>query len=171
MSNGTPDAELFVKEDKEKANKDLLQYLQTAMEDGRKEVIGLQSKLTYTYWIIVTLSVVMFFLGILLLSVPALAAIQGRISELQSVIAAGFGIADLAALFLFRPIERIHGLMGDMSQITLAINSFQAQLALRLLEIDAGKRDTIGTAAEKINDAAKDSIGLIQTYFESRKTG
>jgi hypothetical protein len=45
-------------------------------------------------------------------------------SETQSGISGGLGIADLAALFLFRPIERIHSLMGDMSQMAMGVSSY-----------------------------------------------
>lgn len=156
---------------RQNANKYLIDFLKKTMEEGKREVVGLRAKLGHTYWLLVILSIIMFFLGIALLSVPLFAAFKGEISELKSLIAAGFGIADLASLFLFRPIERIHKLMGDMSQITLAINSFQSQEALILLEMDITKRETMGKAAERIKEAAKESIGLVQTYFEETKLG
>jgi len=83
------------------------------------------------------------------------------------LISAGFGITDLAALFLFKPLERIHKIMGDMSQIVIALNSFQTQVGLRLMQMDATDRQSMGQAAEFINAAAKDSIVLVQQYFES----
>ncbi|MEA2003810.1 MAG: hypothetical protein U9O53_02515 [archaeon] len=170
MHNVEPQAESPINEDeRKKDNRDLIRFLQNTMKDGRSEVDGLRKKLGYTYWILVILSIVMFVLGIALLSVPVFAAYQDDIDRSESVIAAGFGIADLAALFLFRPVERIHRLMGDMSQITLSINSFQSQEALILLEMDISKRETMGEAAERIKEAAKNSIGLIQTYFEETK--
>jgi hypothetical protein len=57
--------------------------------------------------------------------------------------------------------------MGDMSQIIVSINSFQSQVALRLLEMDVEDRATIGTAAIRIGEAAKESIKLVQDYFEA----
>jgi hypothetical protein len=80
---------------------------------------------------------VMFALGIVLISVPVVCAFREDISKLKSFIAAGFGIADLEALFLFRPLERICGLMGDMSQIILPLNSFQTQVGMPLMEMNA----------------------------------
>jgi len=111
----------------------------------------------------------MFLLGIVLLSVPIFAALSGNISELHSLITAGFGVADLAALFLFRPLERIHRMMGDMSQIILALNSYQNQVGLRLMELDATNRPSMGLTAKNINEAAKDSIKIVQDYFEARE--
>jgi hypothetical protein len=109
----------------------------------------------------------MFALGIVLLSVPAVMLLQGHTAEMQAFIAAGFGLADLTALFLFRPIERIHRLMGDMSQITLALTSFQTQVELRLIQMNASRRSSVGQAAESIAAIAPATIKLIQDYFEA----
>jgi hypothetical protein len=148
------------------ANNFIVQHLQNTMNDGRGTLSGLGQKLSITYWVVIVLSVIMFFVGIVLISVPAIAAFRGQITELQSLVAAGFGLADLAGLFLLRPIERIHGMMGDMSQIVVALNNFQAQVGLRLMQLDAKDRPTVGTAAEMIDKAAKDSVEQIQKYFE-----
>jgi len=54
----------------------------------------------------------------------------------------------------------------DMTQITMAINNFRYQVCLRLLEMDANNPESIGFAADKINKAAKTSIGLVEECFE-----
>lgn len=154
--------------EREQANKNLVEHLQDTLNDGRQDLRGLRRKLSATYVVIVILSIIMFFMGIVLLSVPVMAAFDGRINELQSLIAAGFGLADLAALFLFRPLDRIHNLMGDISQLTIAVNSFQTQVGLRLLEMNKDDRKMIGQAAENINTAARNSIMTIQEYFEAK---
>jgi hypothetical protein len=164
------DPTLMDERERREANKFIVNHLQRTMLDGRGELAGLRRKLGVTYWVIVLLSIVMFFVGIVLISVPAIAAFRGEIEELQSLIAAGFGIADLAALFLFRPLDRVHKIMGDMSQLVLALNSFQTQAGLRLLQMDGLNRDSMGQAAVDINAAAKDSIKLIQDYFEAATT-
>ena len=166
MINEVP---MMNEEDRLKANNNLFRHLEKTICDGRNEIIDIHNKLSYTYWLLVFLSIIMFIVGLILLSVPAYTAFIGKFDNLQSVILAGFGIVDLAMLFLFRPVERIHRLMGDMSQITLAINSFQEQSALRLLEVNVENRESIGQAAEHIKEAAKNSIVLIQTYFETTK--
>ena len=157
----------MTEEERGKANRFIVKHLEDTMKDGRKELGGLRVKLAFTYTVIVVLSIIMFLLGVVLLSVPIMAAYKGNIADVKSLIAAGFGFADLTALFFFRPIERIHRLMGDMGQITLAINSFQIQAGLYLLEMNKEDRQTIGEAAGKIKETAKDSIKLIQDYFET----
>src|SRR3989304_617410 len=87
-----------------KANEFIVQFLQNIMNDGKEELGKLRRKLSVTYWVIIFLSIIMFVVGIVLVSVPAIAAFRGDIDQLQSLITAGFGIADLAALFLFQPM-------------------------------------------------------------------
>jgi hypothetical protein len=155
--------------DIESANTYIVNFLQRTMVDGRKELARLQKKLAITYWVIIALSVVMFAIGIWLLSVPVRTAVQGNADLFKSLIAGGFGIADLAALFLFRPVERIHRLMGDMSQVFLALNCFQTEFSLRLLEMNLKDRPTIGKASEYISLAAEKSIKWVEEYFEKIK--
>ena len=154
-------------EQRKKANQKGFENLHAVMRDSRRELTLLRMRLALTYWVVVILSVIMFAMGIVLLSVPAVMALQGRSAELQAFIAAGFGLADLTALFLFRPIERIHRLMGDMSQITLALASFQTQVELRLIQMDASSRSSVGQAAEAVAEIAPTTIKLIQEYFEA----
>ncbi len=149
-----------------KANEFIIKHLQGTMADGKIDLKGLRRKLAATYWVMVVLSVAMFIVGIVLISVPFFSAFNKAGTELKSLIAGGFGIADLSALFLFKPIERIHAIMGDMSQIVIALNSYQTQVGLRLMQMDGKDRESMGKTAEFINNAAKDSIKTIQDYFE-----
>lgn len=152
------------------ANLIISDELQGLMNESAEEFKRLRLKLNITYWIIVSLAIVMFVLGVILLFVPVIAAFNPEIDRLQSVISGGFGIADLVALFLYGPIEKIHKNMGDMSQIFLALNSYRSQVGLRIMEMDVtNNRPSIGVAADKINSAAESSIKLIQDYFEARE--
>lgn len=151
----------------QEANESITKNLYGLMNESKGELILLRRKLAASYWIIIILSILMFILGIVLLSVPIVTAFGGNKEYLTSLISAGFGIADLTALFLYGPIEKIHKMMGDMSQIILALNSYRSQVALSLLEMDINDRGSIGNASEKINTAAKSSIELIQNYFET----
>jgi len=105
------------------ANDSIILELQDTTQESKGEFLHLRRKLTITYWVIIILSIVMFVLGLVLISVPIVAVFTGDIDRLQSIISAGFGIADLAALFLYGPIEMIHKIMGYMSQLILVLNS------------------------------------------------
>jgi hypothetical protein len=150
-------------------NKAIAEDLNLSVRSNENELGKLKSKLTITYWVIICMSSALFLMGIVLLTVPVAAAFNGNIDKLNSVIAAGFGIADLAALFLYGPIDRIHKIMGDMSQIILVLNSYQYQVSLILIEMDIADKKSVGEAAVKIGEAAKTKIRLIEEYFEAKE--
>jgi len=161
-------------EERDKSNAWLLKYISRILHRGTKEVESLRSKLRATYWIVVVLSIIMFGVGIALILIPGFAALRMVLTSttmntpesIQSLVTALVGLGDLVVLFLSKPVRHVHNLMGDMTQLTMAINTFRYQVGLRLLEMDANNPESIGLAAEKINEAAKVSIGLVQTYFE-----
>lgn len=129
---------------------------------------GLTKKINSNYYITVILYIFSFAFGLALLSIPIAAAYMGGISTLNAAIGGLAGIADIVVVLLFKPVERIHELMADFSQITIITSSYQEQVGLRLLELDKNKRDTLGTAADKINEATKDAVKQIQDYCEAK---
>ena len=155
------------KNERQRTNDFILQHLQTTMSDGHAALQDLEKKLRLTYNVIIGLSVVMFVVGIALIAAPVYAGLTGQDDIAKALLAGGLGIADLTALYLFRPIDRIHALMGDMSQVTIALNGFQTQVGLRLLEMRADEADTVGAAAEDIRSASEFSIVLVEKYFET----
>jgi uncharacterized membrane protein len=157
----------LTKEILDEKNKDITDDLQATLRENRSDVKRLRRKLTVTFWVIIILSIIIFIIGVLLLSVPVVAAFGGHIDRLNSLIAAGFGIADLIGLVLYGPIEKIQKLMGDMSQLILVLNSHQTEVSLRLLEMDfLNNRPSVGVAADKIGSATEKNIKIIQDYFE-----
>lgn len=151
-------------------NASLTEDLEETLEANKMDIERLRNKLTITFWVIIILSVIIFSIGIVLVSVPVVAAFSGEIDRLNSLIAAGFGIIDLVGLVLYGPIEKIHKLMGDMSQIIMVLNCNQTQISLRLLEMDfLGDRPSVGRASENIGTGTQNNVKLIQEYFETAK--
>ncbi len=164
-TNALNEIEKSLDSDMKAANEFIIRFLQNTMNDSRSGLKTLNRKLNFTYMIIIGFSIIMFAVGILLVAKPLFSGFDQEQLAFSAV-----GVVDLFLLFLFRPFDIIHGTMGDMSQIILALNSFQAQVGLRLMEMDGTKRDTIGQAAVNINTAAKDSIKLVQHYFETKRS-
>lgn len=129
---------------------------------------GLTRKINNNYYITVTLYILTFIFGLALLSIPIAAAYLGGISTMNAAIGALAGIVDIAVVLLFKPVERIHELMADFSQITVITSSYQEQVGLRLLELDVKNRSSLGVAADQINQATKDAVSLIQDYCEAK---
>lgn len=163
--------EQHLEEELEQANEEVINFLNDSLKRGTAEVDQLRKKLGVTYWVIVILSVIMFGVGLALISIPIWAAFGmlsagGGLSDLGQGLSVFTGFADLAMLFFSKPIKRIHNLMGDMAQLTLAINSFRYQLGLRLLGMDAESAESVGQAAQEIASAASLSMDLIDKHFE-----
>ena len=156
-------------EERSEKNRETIESVQETAKGCAEQVKKLRSKLSISYWVVMLLSVTMFVLGVILLAMPIKTALSGGEFQLESLVAPGFGIADLVTLFLFNPVKRIHNLMGDMSQIILAINSFQIQRDLRLVEMDVRKRESVGKAAEYIGGVAENTLKMIQQYFEEKE--
>lgn len=150
-------------------NERLVDFLHETLDNGTREVTSLRLKLSVTYWVIVVLSVIMFAAGLWLIIDSALSAREhGLEFGGAEWIKMGGGFLDLIALHLSRPVNHIQRLMGDMAQMTLAINSFRYQVALRLLEVEMKHRASIGAAAVHIRESATASMWLIAQHFEGK---
>ncbi len=157
-------------DDAKAKNQDLAKILHVTLEKNAEGIETLRRKLSHSYRFIIVLSVLIFLTGIALLSVPVFSAFSGKMDNFEALIAGGFGIADLIGLGLYGPIEKIHKLMGDMSQLILALNCNQVQTSLRLMEIDVlNDRASIGKAAESICKSTESHIKSIEKYFEMAK--
>lgn len=151
-----------------KANDDLLKSALATADATAQSLKNMKKKLSISYWFVIALSVITFVMGIVLLSVPVAAAFSGDIDKVNAFVTAGFGVVDLAGVFFFRPVDRIRDIMCDMSQIILALDSFQSQTSLRLIEMDITSRASVGKASDDIKEAARNSIMLIQDYCETK---
>lgn len=148
-------------------NKGIIIDLNESVITYKCDIMRLKRKLSWAYWAIIIFSSLTFFTGLLLLLVPAIAAFRGEAETLTSLVTGGFGIADLVALFIYRPFERIHQIMGDMSQIILVLNSYEYQVGLTLVEMDINDKLSIAAAADKIGSVASTKIAAVEKYFES----
>jgi hypothetical protein len=151
----------------DEANEKLIDYMNSVLEDCKISITDLRRKLGYTYWIIIAMCISMFVLGFAFISLPLWR--QPPITQqgwLDIVLPAGVGIANLLALYLYKPLERIQKLMADMSQLTVTFNSFQTQVALYLIGTKLEQRETMGEAAGAVNTTAEIILKQICDYFE-----
>jgi hypothetical protein len=158
MNEISPQPEVLDEQKRDQANVWLVNFMQGTLEDCRREVDKLQQKLSGTYWVIVTLSILMFAVGMGLIIAAAWKGYRSQGLSSEALTIGGLGLADLTGLYFFRPVEQIRKIMADMSQITVAINSHQTQISLRLLETDSERRASMGEAAEFIRKVAKHSL-------------
>lgn len=148
-----------------------------AVYRSRQDLGDLQKRSRSNYKLCIRLSLAMYIVGILLLLASVIAALSGHADRVTSLSVGGISLLSLISLCLFDPIKRIHEIMGDMAQLSLAVNSFQMQADLLMMEIreqdDTSKPDsaTIEKVVKGISDAAESSITLIQKYFENKGDG
>lgn len=148
------------------ANKDLIDYMKQILEDGRQEAQHLRRKHEITFWLLILLSTVMFLMGLVLLTGPIWFPLWLQAEWPITGGSAVLGALDLYALYQLKPLARIQKLMGDISQMTVTFNSFQLQVALRLLETNIQERRTIGDAADHLKSVANEAILMIDEHFE-----
>jgi len=159
-----PNDQVMSEPEAESANRELVEHMYRILQDGREEANELRSKLKWTYWLIVTLSTLLFLVGLALVSTPLWPGAEDRL--MATLTAVGIGFVDFVGLFLFNPIARIQKLMGDISQITAMLSSYQIRVALRLVETDSDKRETMGAASLHIGEVAEETLHLIENFYE-----
>ncbi len=156
-------------------NEELLRYLKKVRKDGSLSVQKLRKKLSYSYWILIVMSTLLFLLGMALMISSTVIFFQEaeagkEVSNTFSkgLTTGGMGIVDLAMLFLMKPFSRIQKLMGEMGQITLLINSYRQQVGLILLGINI-KEDpaSVQEAINSIQKAVSTTVSAIEQYFEA----
>lgn len=130
----------------------------------------LRDEIKFTFEVTIILYTILFSLGAFLISLPILTSFKIiDISIYTSIFGGALGLTDIALLFAFKPVEKIHDLMGDMSQISMAINSYQQQVALRIIQYNIKNRDSIDHTATEINKVTKETTKLIQQYVETKE--
>jgi hypothetical protein len=130
-----------IKNQQEENNKKMIEEIEGINDEFTGEMRKLKNSLWNTRRLIIALSVVMLFLGVVLLFAPFLLRIFVSMDEFlvlkdefqwQLLVLQGFGIVDIVALFVYNPVKRIHNLIRDVSLTILVFNSYQVQLKLFL---------------------------------------
>lgn len=150
------------------ANDFLDDYLRKTLTASSSEIAGLRNRLNVLFWGMLVLTVIMFAVGLVLIAEPFLRSSEQELTAtplfwVQPVV----GGADLIILLLARPIDRLRKLMGDTSQITIALNSHRQSVALILIAMDINNKATVAESAEKISSMAAKTMTSIRQYFET----
>lgn len=144
-------------------------FLKKTLEDGCGKLKELQNSLKWKDSALTWLNIIMFLVGILLTTIPLFSYIlQGEIEQ-QNLISGGLGAAELVALWMINPIKRTHKYMGDYAEISIAINSFVNQIACIIIATDIRdeyKKESFTEAVEMIRETTKETMSLVQKYFE-----
>lgn len=153
----------------ERTNGWLVSELRSTLEEGKRDVSAVRRRLRITYAVIVIVSLAMFALGMALVGFPARAFYRGDIDEVTFGGLAAAGGVVLALLLYFRPLDRLQALVADSTYVTLVKDSFQYQVALRLIALDTDDAASVERAATHVGEAAQASMDLVYTQMQARR--
>lgn len=158
--------------------KKVLEYHLTASKDLQdlaiRELKGgiLKAKTTQTW--ILALNIIMFFFGIVLISVAVYGGYT-NMSPMYSVLFGGIGFAELVSSFFIGAMQRSQKSVSDLVQVEVSFLNYFEQVSL--WEQYAAVRDQNGVvqkenlaeAAKKIQESTAQTLELLQKYVESTK--
>jgi len=153
----------------ERTNGWLVSELRSTLEEGKSDVAAVRRRLGITYAVIVIFSLAMFLLGMALVAFPARAFYRGDIDDVTFGALAAAGGVVLALLLYFRPLDRLQALVADSTYVTLVKDSFQYQVALRLIALDTDDAASVENAATYVGEAAQASMELVYTQMQARR--
>lgn len=145
-------------------NKVLVEEVMTRVLQTQRVIDGHHARLRWTYATYMVLAVLMFLAGLAMLFMPLMD--KGN-PETVDLWLSAIGGAEIVALLIFSPFQRIQGLMGDMTQVILIMEGYLHQVALRLLQCRIKDPKSVGSAANFIHVTTKETARLIQDYFEN----
>ncbi|MFA5332171.1 MAG: hypothetical protein WC342_07310 [Methanoregula sp.] len=132
-----------------------------------------KAKITQT--VILVLNVIMFFFGLILISVAVYGGFTGM-SDVYALLFGGVGFADIVASFFVGAMQRSQNSVSDLVQVEIAFLNYFEQVRLweqyASVRDDQGKiqKENLAKAAEKIQESTAQSLELLQKYIESVKT-
>ena len=139
--------------------------IETIVKKSKNRILGLSHKELYeiikqtlsnaqrSFRIIVSMSVILFFVGIVLI---IFAAISGLINqgETYSLIFGGIGTTDILVLFIFKPIKRVQKSIGDLVQLEISYLNYNYQF------------EYLTSFMNKMEDPDLDKIAKINTFLD-----
>ena len=129
-----------------------------------------KAKSTQTW--ILALNIIMFFFGIILISVAVYAG-YSNMSPMYSVLFGGIGFAELVASFFIGAMQRSQKSISDLVQVEITFLNFFEQVTLweqyAAIRTESGdiQKENIAEAAKKIQESTAQTLNLIQKYVEN----
>jgi hypothetical protein len=132
---------------------------------------GIRKAKTTQTWIL-ALNIIMFFFGIVLISVAVYAGYSGM-SAVYSVLFGGVGFAELVASFFIGAMQRSQKSVSDLVQLEISFLNYFEQVSLWEQyaavhdEKGAIQKENIAEAAKKIQESTTETLELLQKYIEA----
>lgn len=178
-SESNPNIDYLSYEDRQVYYKKILDSQISASEElqnlALRELKAAIRRAKTTHSVILILNIIMFFFGLILISVAVYGGFTGM-SDVYAVLFGGVGFADIVASFFIGAMQRSQNSVSDLVQVEIAFLNYFEQV--RLWEEYAAVRDekgmlqkeNIAKSAEKLQDSTARSLELLQKYIEVVKT-
>ena len=124
----------------------------------QKKATGTFRDLRYMVWVAFTIGIVLIVISLLLF------IFQERSLEVFGL--STLGVADLFALFLYKPMDRLQKANADFSQQVMILKSWVLATNLQLRAMDVNEPKSVISAAENIKGLAVELAKAIQTLIE-----
>jgi nitrate reductase NapE component len=171
-----PGTNLLTKDEQHEHFKKVLDYQLATSKDLQDLALrelkeGIRKAKTTQTWIL-ALNIIMFFFGIVLISVAVYGGYT-NMSPMYSVLFGGVGFAELVASFFIGAMQRSQKSVSDLVQIEVSFLNYFEQIGL--WEQYAAVRDNDGNvqkenlaeAAKKIQESTAQTLELLQKYVEA----
>lgn len=128
-----------------------------------------RQRLHHTYWLLASMWVILFALGLWLILSP-LVRNGGDITSYNTTDAflTALGGIDFMSFMFIKPVTRIKRLSQDMTQLSILLADHQVGVALRVIEMDGRRemKETIGRCADHVRNLTAHTLALIEEYFQ-----
>ena len=147
------------------ASKDLQETAIRELKAGIKKAKTTQS-------VILVLNIIMFFFGMILISVAVYGGFT-NMNPVYGILFGGVGFADLVATFFIGAMQRSQKSISDLVQIEIAFLNYFEQVALweqyAAVRNEKGKvhKENLAEAATKIQASTAQTLELLQKYVEA----
>jgi hypothetical protein len=76
------------------------------------------------------------------------------------------GTGEMVTIFLYQPMQRVQNALGDFSQHTVILHSWNTQVALKMLHMKIDDVDSANKACEYIRDITREYAETIEKLTE-----
>ncbi|MCK5291750.1 MAG: hypothetical protein KAR39_07020 [Thermoplasmata archaeon] len=145
----------------EKLKGDIIELMDRRMSLTRK----LHNYIEGTFSGIQTMTAIAYGLGIFLIVSSVLYYFLTE-QRLEVLGFSALGSAEMVAIFLYQPMQRVQNALGDFSQHTVVLHAWNTQVALKMLHMRIDDEASAKEACEYIRDITKDYAETIERLTE-----
>ncbi len=132
----------------------------TSYADVEKMLLESFTHIRWSFWISLTMSVILFVVGLLFLGIAIYRSFAETTVSTSTLMIAGIGISDFVLLFYSKPWQDISINLSNSQQVKIIATSYLAGLSL----LQNDKQQTFN----RLKELAQNSVKMLEQYAEER---